>query len=119
MLGWDDTGGPPTALMKDGVLANKPVDVAEILSEQFDKKTREIKANIPAISTDPLKILKKAMEKWMNSPHRMEFSLKPVKLTEILDIIKNLSNSKTMGHDELDPFAIKLVAGKIAKPFTL
>ena len=46
----------------------------------------------------------------------MEFRIRNVTLVEVTDIIKELSNTSTIGHNKLDPLTLKLVAGTITKP---
>ena len=79
------------------------------MSRQFENKTREIKNGIPDTQIDPLRTLRKAMEKWNLKEQRSEFKLRKVSLQEIIEIIGNLKNSKTMGHDEINPLVIKLL----------
>ena len=115
-LGWGGGGGPPTALAVEGRLLSKPSEMANILSEQFEKKTKRIKDGIPVTDIDPLKTLEKAIEKWDYSEQRVELEFREATTMEVVNIIKELSNSKTMGFDTMDSFSLKLVAVTVSNP---
>ena len=114
-LGWE-CGGPPTTLVQNGRSYTKPQEIAEVMSSYFDKKVKDLKANLPPSNQDPLEVLRKAMNKWKKSDTREEFNLREMTLIEITEIIGELSNSTTMGVDELDPFSLKLVAASVVRP---
>ena len=114
-MGWS-TGGPPTALVKNGTLISKPKEVAECLSEFFDTKIKNLKRSIPQNNEDPCEILRNSMRKWKGAEFRREFKFRDATLLEIIQVIGKLSNSSSMGHDLLDPLTLKLVTSSVAKP---
>ena len=114
-LGWN-TGGPPTALVKGGKLFSKPVEVAEEMSRHFDEKIRTLELNRPKSDEDPLEKLKKAMGNWTKAGQRKVFKFREVTILEVLKVIKELSNTTTMGYDGLDSLTIKLTVDLISRP---
>ena len=114
-LGWNSEG-QPSALTVGGKYVTKPMELAEHLSKFFDEKIENLKRNIPVTNLDPVYELRKAMENWPGAANRPELELRNVTLLEVLNIIRELGNSTTMGHDLLDPLTLKLVVGTVSKP---
>ena len=56
------------------------------------------------------------MDNWEGSTDRHELNLREVKLIEVVNIVKQLCNSSTMGHNELDALTLKLVIKTLMKP---
>ena len=56
------------------------------------------------------------MRNWDNSNSRATFNLREVTLLDVTEILSQLSNTNTMGHDKMDPLTLKLIANTITKP---
>ena len=111
-LGWK-TGGPPTQLVVNGELKNKPKELAQCMNEFFINKVRNLRSHIPACRKNPLERVQSMM---MN--RSCNFSLKAVHPDEVSKIIANLKNSKTCGIDNIDSFVIKLAADDLTPAIT-
>ena len=83
-LGWRG-GGPPTQLVVDGELKNKPKDLARCMNEFFLNKIRTLKSRIPPSTENPIKRLKNLMRH-----RRCSFSLQPLHPDEIKTIIDEI-----------------------------
>ena len=56
------------------------------------------------------------MRKWKNAKNRKPFELRKISLVEVTNILKEMKNTTTMGHDTLDALSLKLVATTISEP---
>ena len=110
------TGGPPETLHMDGKKISKPKEIVEVQINYFTDKIKKLKSNIQNTNTDPLKLLRKSMEKWTDSENRQQFDIREITTLETLEYIKSLGNSTTMGDDLIDPMTIKLNATTLCRP---
>ena len=60
-------GGPPEMLCKEGRKITKPKEIADVQCKYFSDKINNLKTNIQGSNSDPLELLKKAMDKWGNA----------------------------------------------------
>ena len=111
-LGWRG-GGPPTQLVVDGELKNKPGDLARCMNEFFINKIRTLKSRIPPSTENPIARLQNLMRH-----RRCSFSLNPVYPDEIKTIIGKLKNTKTCGIDNIDAYAIKMASVQLTPAIT-
>ena len=111
-LNWK-TSGPPTQLFSDGSLISSPKALATTMNRYFISKVNKLREGIPGNNSDPLKVLRKTM-----SARSCSFNLRPVHPDEILEIIKNLKNSKSTGLDFIDTNIIKLIVNDILPAIT-
>ena len=111
-LGWN-SGGPPTQLFSDGKMVSSPAGLASVMNRFFVDKVKKLRQHIPHSTSDPLVKLKEAM-----SGRKCSFSLKVLKVPDVLKIIKGLKNSSATGVDFLDTQSVKLVAELIAPALT-
>lgn len=95
-LNWK-TAGPPSQLFSDGVLINTPEGLASTMNRFFINKVDRLMQSIPDSNLDPLQLLRESM-----SQRSCSFNLWPVHPDEVLEIIKQLKNSKSSGLDEVD-----------------
>ena len=111
-LGWN-SGGPPTQLIVNGELKNKPYELATAMNQFFHQKVGNLRENIPASLTDPLDNVKKLM-----SNRTCSFSLKPVHPDVVGQIISNMKSSKSCGLDNMDSYVIKLAKDELTPVIT-
>ena len=71
-LGWT-AGGPPSKLIENGSVFNKPSDIARIMNSFFINKVQNLRQNLPQNPGDPLHLVQKLMRN-----RTCNFSLKPV-----------------------------------------
>ena len=91
-LGWKNSG-PPTQLFVDKMII-KPREIADTMNTFFIKKVKNLQKKLPPKKNDPLKHLRNSMKK-----RTCSFKFKPVSQDEVLEIVKNLKNSKSTGLD--------------------
>ena len=111
-LGWS-SGGPPTQLMENGVLINKPSAIAECMNTFFISKVTNLRRNLPLSNLDPLKLVKSLMRNSTSS-----FSLQPVHPDSIEKIISSLKSTKSCGIDTIDSYVIKLAKDELVPAIT-
>ena len=114
-LGW--SGGNPTALQIEGKLITKPQDIVVSQMKFFRSKVDKLIEKMQQNNDDPLKTLKETFEKWgTKADNRPSFELLEVNMTEVIEVLKELSNNTLYGHNRLDSYSIKLVASHLAAP---
>ena len=59
-----DDRGPPTSLVNNGTLLSKPTEIADCLNDYFIDKIINLKRNIPPRTSNPVQVLKNAMQNW-------------------------------------------------------
>jgi hypothetical protein len=101
-LGWS-SGGPPTQLVENGLLVNKPKALAECMNSYFTSKVRDLRENLPPNQLNPLSLVENLMKN-----RTCSFSLKPVHPDEIEKIISSLKSTNSCGLDNIDSYVIKL-----------
>ena len=111
-LSWGNSG-PPSKLSHNGTIISKPARVATIMNEFFINKVAKLKAKIPATESDPLAKLR---EVFYN--RQCVFKFRPVTQEEVMQIIKDLKNTKSSGMDFIDTWVVKLIAKEILPALT-
>ena len=79
----------------------------------FINKVKKLRSSLPPPRNDPLEHLRNLM-----STRTCAFTLKPVHPDDVLEIVKNLKNSKSTGLDNLDVWTLKLIIGDILPALT-
>ena len=115
LLGWKQSG-PPVCLQKNGKTLRKQKEVAECQAEFYREKIKNIKNNLPRVRTDPMRYLRKAMQKWIPSGRIPELIIKEVTEKDIIEIIGNFKNSRAFGHDTIDAKTVKIGVKYLANP---
>ena len=111
-LGWK-TGGPPTQLVVNGELLNKPKELSKSMNEYFVNKVTNLRGSIPPCRKNPLERVRNLMQN-----RRCSFSLKAVHPDDISKIIQNLKSSKSCGLDNIDSFVLKLACEELTPAIT-
>ena len=111
-LNWKESG-PPTQLFSEGSLISSPKALATTMNRYFISKVNRLRQGIARSDSDPLKVLRETM-----SDRACHLDLKPVHPDDVLDIIRNLKNSKSTGLDYIDTNIIKLVVKDILPAIT-
>ena len=112
LLGWKNTG-PPTQLFYEGRIVTRPAGLASSMNRFFVDKVRGLRNNIPVVASDPLQKLKEAMK-----TRKCKFTLKPVTVTGVLNLIKGLKPSYSPGTDYIDSSTKKQGADLLAPPIS-
>ena len=111
-LGWS-TGGPPTQLVDNGLLVNKPSALAECMNTFFTSKVRGLRENLPPSQFNPLSLVENLMKN-----RTCQFSLKSVHPDEIEKIISSLKSTNSCGLDNIDSYVIKLAKTELIPVIT-
>ena len=111
-MGWKNSG-PPTQLFHGGKIINSPDDLASTMNDFFINKVKKHRQNLPPSRNDPLENLKRVM-----SARTCTFSIKSAHPDDVLEIVKNLKNSKSTGLDNLDVRTLKLIIEDILPALT-
>ena len=111
-LGWN-TPGPPSQLVINGELKNKPKDLADCMNSFFVNKVKDLRRSIPPCRKDPLESVRNLMR-----DRTCTFSLKTVHPDVVSKIIKDMKSSKTCGVDNIDSYVLKLVCDEITPSIT-
>ena len=111
-LNWK-SAGPPSQLFSDGELINTPEGLATTMNMFFINKVERLRQGIPNSNTDPLHVLRESM-----SERTCSLKFRPIHPDEVLEIIKNLKNSKSSGLDDVDTYIVKLIAKDILPAIT-
>ena len=108
-MGWKKAGSP-SQIEKDSILYSKAKDVAKHMNEFFLNKVSTIRRSFKNLPTN-LSGCVKAME-----GKHCKLSLRFISVQKVLNILKNLKSSRSVGIDELDSYSIKIAADLIAEP---
>ena len=100
--------GPPTQLVINGELKNKPSDLADGMNDFFVTKVQNLRKDIPPCRNNPYDRVSQLM-----SNRNCSFRLQCVHPDVISEIIRNVKSSKTCGLDNIDSHVLKLVSEKI------
>ena len=111
-LGWN-TGGPPSQLVINGELKNKPKVLANCMNNFFVNKVKDLRRTIPPCRKNPLDKLSNLMRE-----RSCSFRLSTVHPDVVSEIITNMKSSNTFGLDNIDSFALKLVCEEITPAIT-
>ena len=111
-LGWNK-GGPPSKLIDDGIVYNKPSDLARIMNSFFLNKGQMLRENLPQNPGNPLLLVEKLMEN-----RSCSFKLKSVHPDTVLKTLSNLKASSSCGTDEIGSNVLKLIKNEITPVLT-
>ena len=112
IINWKSSGAP-TQLFNNGVLHNKPQEVADCQNHYFVNKVQLIREEMPAPISDPLCKLKSLMVN-----RKCSFSLHIVHPDEVAKLIGDLKNTNSVGLDLIDTRIIKLIQSEILPALT-
>ena len=84
-LGWG-TSGTPTQLLWEGRIVTSPAGLTSTMNKL--DKIRKLGDNLPLPTNDPIRKLKEAMRR-----KKCSFRIKPVQESQVLKVIKSLTNS--------------------------
>ena len=107
------SSGPPTQLVKDGIVVTSPSELANTMNEFFIEKVKNFEKNLPPPTGYPLAHLKEIMKN-----RTCHFSFHPVHPKEVEDIISKLRNSGSTGIDEINTTVIKQIMHEIIPALT-
>ena len=106
--------GPPSALNIQGELVTSPEQMAEKQNNFFIEKVIGIGEQIPQTETDPLAFTKK----FLKDKQVPEFNFTEVTEKEVSNVISNLKNTTSTGHDDINVVALKKMRDSILKSLT-
>ena len=113
ILGWTNMG-QPSYFLSNGVFIKKPVEMANLLLDFYNEKTKNLMSKIKKNGRNPLDILKTAMRKWEGRANLPVFTIREITLSETLQLISLLGNSTASGRDKLDSLSIKCAVDYLA-----
>ena len=117
LLGWK-LNGPPTCLQAGGKTILKQKDIANTQARYYKDKIDRLKEQLPRVRSDPLKLIRRAHDRFVPDGTIPKLVLKQTNQTEILKIIMKLKSSHTYGRDGIDGQSIKLAGKLLAEPIT-
>ena len=91
--------------------------MADLQASHYENKVIKIKNELPRVNEDPLKVLRKAFNRW-KPPTKPTFSFRSINDRETAAMISKLSNSHAFGRDKLDAVIIKIAAPVITPVIT-
>ena len=109
---------PPDCFLVSGRTVVKQDEIANTQIKFYSEKVKKIKNWLPQVNHDPLKFLRRAMDRWTPQDGKPKFSLKSTNLKEVMLLISKIKGSHAYGTDELDASMIKLAAPVIAPIIT-
>ena len=112
ILGWT-TGGPPTKLFMNGMMLNKPFDIAQEMNNFFVDKVKKIVNNLPSSDQNAVDLTRSLMR-----DRKCNFNLQAVHPDTVSKIIGNLKSSHSCGLDTIDAYVIKLVRAELVPVLT-
>ena len=115
LLGWENDSTPRSFLI-EGRLIRKQAELAEAQLKCYENKLNKLRNKMWIKQTDPLELLKTALERWNKSENFEEFEFRKITLLETSQLVSKLGNSTTYGHDEIDALTIKLILPYILIP---
>ena len=113
LLGWT-SAGPPSCFQVAGRTIRGQKELANEQIKFYENKVIEIKHSLPGVGQDPLRYLRLAFERWNPTNGKPNFKLEYTTISEVLENIKALKNSKAFGRDKIDAVTIKIAAPVIA-----
>ena len=111
-LGWVRTG-PPTKLLKNGILSFKPKSLANIMNEFFIEKVAILRDKIPVCEGNPVSLVEEIMKN-----KSCTFKFRCVHPDETLKFITNLKSTEACGVDNIDSKVIKLAKNELTPVIT-
>ena len=109
-LGWEKRERIRKMKVGDELIEDKK-EIASNLNTFFVDKVKKISERIPETNTDPLNYTRMWTEQFVRIP---EMRLRRVSMRTIKKTIRNLRNSKSCSHDDINTFAIKQLCNEIA-----
>ena len=105
ILGWLNwsTSGSPSKLLSNGNLETSPSKMADIQNTYYIDKVKTIRSSMQDQDRDPLEVLKLRL-----MGNQARFTSQPITPDQVDKIIKDLSNSKASGIDNVDTYILKL-----------
>ena len=110
------TGGSPQKLLKNGQLLKKPVELANLLMDFYNDKVSKIINDIQISGRNPLRHLQNAMQNWRHKDTLETFKFREITENETETLIKTLSDSTALGHDNIDSKSVKMAGNSLKKP---
>ena len=111
-IGWT-SGEQPSKLSVNGIVYQKPADLARIMNEFFINKVRNLRSNLPVNPESPLKKVEQLM-----AGQTCSFKLRCAHPDEVLKQINNLKLTKSCGTDNIDSYVIKLAKHELVPVIT-
>ena len=109
----------PSSFLHEGLNITDPQAMADLQMEVFSDKIDNLIRELPPPVIDPCSILKKSLDDWgERKDARQEFKFKTITSTDTLKIIKELGNTTSSAHDNLDSLALKHGAAILHGPLT-
>ena len=115
ILGWT-TVSQPRMFLVAGRLIRKPGELANTLQNFYVSKINNLVGALKKSGQDPLRFLDNALRLWEKSENIPTFNVREITLTETIQHISRLGNTKAHGHDGLDGLTLKLAAEDLARP---
>ena len=107
--------GPPVALSIRGELTSNPQEMAEGQNNYFISKVADIGEKIPPTTTDPLQYTKR----FLSDKNVPEFNfLSQVSEKEVANVISEIKNTTSTGHDDINVIAMKNMKDAILPALT-
>ena len=83
-LGWS-LGGPPSKLIENGSIFNKPRDLAKIMDNYFVSKVKNLRENLPPNQGDTLSLLRRQSYKKNIFVQYPDFQWKNVRIMHLVN----------------------------------
>ena len=99
-----------TKVKWNDIISEEPVDIADTFNSYFSSIGKELAHKI-APST-------KQFQDFLGDPNPKSIFLSPVSKNEILEIVNNLKDKKSAGHDGIDNYLLKKIITSIVDPLT-
>ena len=99
-----------TKVKCNDIIGEEPVDIADTFNSYFSSIGKELAHKI-APST-------KQFQDFLGDPNPKSIFLSPVSKNEILEIVNNLKDKKSAGHDGIDNYLLKKIITSIVDPLT-
>lgn len=110
--------GPPSVLIKDGVIKRKAREIADAQNDFYLSKIKNLRNELSTrtnFAANPLSVLDTCLSKWTRSPQE-QFTVRQVTLSNTLEMIQAVKMSTTEGLDHISSMVIKEGGMSIARP---
>ena len=115
LLGWKSDSAPK-CLLVEGKLLRKPCEIANAQLDFYEKKLNTLRGKLAPKTSNPLDLLKNALDKWDKKDEVNSFSFKEISILETSNLVSKLGNSVSYGHDGIDALSFKLILPTILIP---
>ena len=109
-------GNSPKMFLENGQPVRKPLDMANIQMNFYEKKVKDILNMIPKSTRNPHRVLDLALSKWDDRNNVQPFNFRDVTLVEMHNLISSLSESTAYGNDTIDSIGIKIAITQLTRP---